>query len=132
MNEAYRCPNCGSLGTRYRRTRGDHICQRCGHQWAQSGVRTRPNRIKGSLIIAVIFTVAGVAFASQGDFIVLVMAGGVWAYTFFLLWRDSAKDSEDSETEEYVVLESGEIAEQDDGAYYCTNPDCELELLNDE
>ena len=78
------------------------------------------------------FTVGGVAFASLGEFIVLVMVGGVWSYTFFLLCRASAKDSEDSETEEYVVLESGEIAEQDDGAYHCTNPDCELELLDDE
>ena len=132
MNEAYRCPNCGSLGTRYRRTRGDHVCQRCGHQWAQSGVRTRRTRIKGLVIVALVLTGMGVGFASAGNFVLLAIAGLFWSYTFFFLWRGSSNDSEDSESAEYVVLESGEIAEQNDGAYYCTNPDCELELLDDE
>ena len=133
MNEAYRCPNCGSLGTRYRRTTGDHICQQCGHQWAILGVRTRPNRIKGAAITAVIGTVVGIGCAvGQGDFGVLIIAVATWVYTFFLLWRQSKRYSDDSTTDEYVGSENGGTVEDDTEAYYCTNPDCERELLGDE
>ena len=97
MNEAYRCPNCGSLGTRYRRTTGDHICQQCGHQWAILGVRSRPNRIKGAAITAVIGTVVGIGCAvGQGDFGVLIIAAATWVYTFFLLWRQSKRYSDEA------------------------------------
>ena len=133
MNEAYRCPNCGSLGTRYRRTTGDHICQQCGHQWAILGVRTRPNRIKGAAITAGMGTVVGSGCAVwQGDFGVLIIAAATWVYTFFLLWRQSKRYSDDSTPAEYVGSETGGTVEADTEAYYCTNQDCGRELLCDE
>ena len=132
MNEPYRCPNCGNLATRYRRTRGDHICQRCGHQWARLGVNTRPNRLKSALIMSAVALVIVVVFALLGDFFWLVPAIGVWGYTYYLL-RKGKKDSDDSTAHEYVVTADGEVVAQNDTeVYHCTNPNCGQELSADE
>jgi predicted RNA-binding Zn-ribbon protein involved in translation (DUF1610 family) len=134
MNESYRCPNCGNLATRYRRTRGDHICQRCGHQWAILGVRTRPDRTKSYVITAVCLTVLGFACAvGEGSFFFLIAAVGVWAYIFFTSWWRRKKES-DSTADEYSVSADGEVLRSPrfTEAYYCTNPNCEQELSDGE
>ena len=133
MRQRYVCPNCGTSNTRFRATLGSHVCQRCGHEWAQTRVGKRSNPFKRIMKwIAVPLSLIAL----------LYMLIGMWdAVAFFgipaiVLWgfimKMTISENKLQPGQPGSIRVKMTIGGQNNEGYLCQNRDCGNELSNDE
>ena len=143
----YVCPGCGASNTRYRATLGSHVCQRCGHEWAQKRVRTNHSRnipFKGLLkcfawacsaitCLGTLSFLAGITDHELDDFLGFSVFFGFFFILSIVAWRIIGKMAK-NENKVQVMPDwaSEQIRMQRTETYICQNRNCGNELSSDE
>jgi len=135
------CARCGASNTRYRTTLGSHVCQRCGHEWAQKRVRTNHSRnipFKGLLkcfawVCSAITCLGTLAFLvaiadhELDDFLGFSVFFGFFFVLSIVAWRIIGKIAKNENK-----LQSEQLSTQSSETYVCQNRNCGNELSSDE